>query len=41
MKSNRLWSRLLALAVMLTIVGSSAYAYAAPADTGYEGYTID
>lgn len=41
MKSNRLWSCLLALAVMLTIVGFSAYAYAAPADTDNEGYTID
>ena len=37
MKSIRLWSCLLALAVMLTIVGFSAYAYAAPADTGNEG----
>lgn len=41
MKSKRLWSCLLALAMITTMFGFSAYAYDIPAETSNSGYTID
>ena len=41
MKSKRLWSCLLVLAVMITVFGFSAYVHEVSAAAGDEGYTID